>query len=143
MKVQIVEDSGSVVFPLTELLEQEGHLVVSTTNVVGASSLLRDHAPNCLIVDSNMEPRGLKPEEICETRGGLLTGWLWLTNYVFPQDEAMKKRTVILTAYEQAFCEMVPEEERGGVKVVSKRSDQGDSYREILDFIATLQTNSE
>jgi CheY-like chemotaxis protein len=137
MNILLFEDTGSAAYPLIEYLEKHGHEVFLTGNVIGANSILKSKKPDCLIVDLNMEPDGLKPAEIKETQVGLFTGWVWLKNYVFPQDEAMRKRTIVLTAYEKDFKEK-PAEERVGIKVVSKNPEHGDAYEEILNFVNAI-----
>jgi CheY-like chemotaxis protein len=138
MKILLVEDTGSAAYPLTEYLEQRGHEVLLVNNVVGAGSKLKSEKPDCLVVDLNMEPRGLEPAEIKKTQGGLFTGWVWLKNHVFPENEDMRKRTIVLTAYEKKFKENIPSGERAGVKVVSKNPGQGNIYEEILNFVNAI-----
>jgi len=46
-----------------------------------------------------MSPEGLADEELDQTNGGVLTGWIWLRNHVFPECEEMKSKTIIYTEY--------------------------------------------
>ena len=138
MKILLVEDSGSVAYPLTEYLEGEGHKVLVADNCAMSQDFWDEGGIDCLIVDLNMEPNGLNSEEIKKTRGGLFTGWEWLSNYVFPKNEAMRKKTIILTAYDKEFKEIIPSGARTGVKVISKKTGQGNVYEEILSFVKAI-----
>lgn len=136
MKILLIEDNGSVAYPLMEYLDDEGHEVLLADNCAMAQDLWDEGGINCLIVDLNMAPMGLKPQEIEQTQGGLFTGWVWLKNYVFSKDEAMRKRTIVLTAYERDFKDRVSSKERTGVKVLSKSVRQ--MHENILNFVDAI-----
>ena len=138
MKILFIEDTGEAAYPLKDYLEEEGHVVILAGNCAVAQDRLGEEDIDCLIVDLNMEPIGLEPEEIEQTRCGLLTGWVWLKNHIFSRDNAMRRRTVILTAYDREFKDMIPSEERCGLKVLSKNPAQGDIYTEILKVVNAI-----
>lgn len=139
MKILFVENSGEAAYPLTEWLEDDGHEVLLAADCAVAQDFWDEADIDCLIVDLNMEPAGLKAEEIERTQGGLFTGWIWLKNYVFSQDESAKKRTIILTAYERDFKDRISSKERAGVKVISKKQGQGDVYEDILNSVSAIE----
>jgi len=143
MKILFVENSGDAAYQLAEHLTDDGHDVLLAGDVTEAQDFWDDGGIDCLIVDLNMEPTGLGPKESEETQGGLFTGWVWLKYHVFSQNDAMRRRTIVLTAYERDFREKVPSAEKTGVKVISKRSGQGDVYDEIVNFINMLDKTRE
>ena len=91
MNILILEDRGSVSSYLEDALINEGHTIFSAFNFNDAQSYWEEkqNEIDCIIADLNMPPDGLKPEEIKNTKGGLLTGWVWLSNYVFTDNEEM------------------------------------------------------
>jgi hypothetical protein len=54
---------------------------------------------NWLVVDLNVPVVGLKRDEIDKSDSGRIAGWIWLENYVFPQNPEFKKRTIIFSAH--------------------------------------------
>src|SRR4030042_3452663 len=93
---------------------------------------------DCIIADINMEPRGLKEEEIDQTAGGLLSGWIWLKYYVFPERAYMRKRTIIFTAYPKEFEKKVLPKEREGISLVSKVSPSDAGLDDVIKQIGKI-----
>jgi CheY-like chemotaxis protein len=124
MNILFLENSGSIAYPIEDALQTKGHNVFIAISISAAKSYWEKEREklDCIIADINMEPFGLKEEEVKQTAGGLLSGWIWLKNYVFPEREDMKKRTIILTAYSREFREKVPYEEREGIILIAKES---------------------
>jgi CheY-like chemotaxis protein len=137
MKILLLEDNGSVAYPLIESLEENGHEVFLATNIIGAGGYLESKKPDCLIVDLNMEPKGLTEEDVKQTQGGLFTGWIWLKNYVFAKDKSARERTIILTAYYDNFKKEFSEE-IGQVKIISKEFGEGGGYESILSNVNAI-----
>jgi hypothetical protein len=136
MKIMVLEDRGVVSAPLIAALREAGHTVSDAGWIYDAIGIWKREESDCLIVDLNMVPDGLTDEQIEETQGGLLTGWVWLKHYVFETGEHWKRRTLIYTRYFQEFADLVPESERAGVKVISKTGKH--AAAEVLAFVSTV-----
>jgi hypothetical protein len=121
MNILVLEDRGSVSFYMEEALRNEGHIIFSAYNVNDAQSYWEKENIDCIIVDLNMAPDGLKPEEIADTKDGLLTGWIWLSNYVFKDKPEMKRQTVIYTEYMGDLRENVSSQALEGIRLIPKR----------------------
>jgi CheY-like chemotaxis protein len=120
MNVLLLEDTGAVAYPLRDKLETENHTVYVAQNIPKAKAYLRKEEIHCIIVDMNMPPEGLKDDEKKQTRCGIFSGWVWLQNYVFPENESMKKNTIILTAYAEELREHVGSDELSDIIIIEK-----------------------
>ncbi len=122
MNILLLEDKGVVAYPLKEWLEEDDHKVFLAPNISRAKTYWHTEKRRlgCIIADLNMDPEGLKPDEKKETRDGLLTGWIWLRNYVFAEDEEMRRRTIILTAYMNELMEAISDNQLEGIVLVEK-----------------------
>ena len=76
---------------------------------------------DCIIADLNMKPEGLEENQIAQTMAGLLTGWIWLRDYVFKDIPSMKEKTIIYTDYKDHLLAKVKSNELKGIKVISKK----------------------
>lgn len=123
MNILLLEDRGDVAIPLQESLEEEGYTVFRAVTPSEATTYWEKEKIDCLIIDLNMEPSpNFTAEEIKNTFGVVLTGWVWLKKCVFNQDESMKKQTIILTAYLKTLRENVPKKELKDISIISKKS---------------------
>jgi CheY-like chemotaxis protein len=136
MNILFVEDRGSVSFYWKEMLESEGYTVYDAGNISQAIFYFREKQVDCLIIDLNLNPEGLKPEEIEGTHDGLLSGWIWLREYVYKEKRELKERTVILTEYMQQLHQHVSDEELVGIRLVEKGSI--DPARQVLAFLKII-----
>jgi DNA-binding NarL/FixJ family response regulator len=143
MSVLLLEDRGAVSGPLTDVLVEKGFDVVSAFGVSDAQtawSQRNDKPIDCLIVDLNMSPHGLSEEEYRKTRSGLLTGWVWLANYVFIDEPKMKSRTIVFSDYLEDFIRVVDAQDREGVLLVSKRFE---SVEKLLRRLREVEKSLE
>lgn len=120
MNILLIEDDGAVAHYLREAVEELGHCLFVAMNISRAKTYWRREQIDCIIADMNMDPTGLKVDERKRTQNGLLTGWVWLQNYVFQQKPFMKRQTIILTAYVSELEEKVDSEALKGCAIVSK-----------------------
>ncbi|MGA3333296.1 MAG: hypothetical protein ABSC62_03935 [Terracidiphilus sp.] len=123
MTILFLEDRGSVSVSITEMLEQKGYDVLSAYNINDAQSVweARGKVPiDCLIIDLNMPADGLSVDEQKLTKGGLLTGWIWLQEHVFKEQPQMKAKTVIFSEYLNVFRTNITESEYVGVITIPK-----------------------
>jgi hypothetical protein len=81
-----------------------------------------------------MVPDSLNEVEVRQTRNGLLTGWIWLQDYVFALCEDMKERTVIYSDYVNRLREEISEDGLRGIHFVSKKGATSPA-RELLRWI--------
>lgn len=79
MTILFLEDRGSVALPIKALLEERGHTVLHAFNCNDAETYLPEC--DCYIVDLNLSTDGLSSEEVQQTKGGKLTGWVWLKRH--------------------------------------------------------------
>ncbi|MCX6344986.1 MAG: hypothetical protein NT018_07910 [Armatimonadetes bacterium] len=99
MRILLLEDRGTA-NQLVSWLEDRQHIVHHALSIRDARSVhLKDI--DCIIADLNMSSVGLKEDEIAKTDSGIITGWIWLENYVLnakPWD-MRKNRVIILSEY--------------------------------------------
>jgi len=145
MNILLLEDKGVVAYPLKESLERDNHKVFLAPNISRAKAYWRTEKErlDCIIVDLNMDPEGLKPEEKEQTANGLLTGWIWLRYYVLAENELMKRRSIILTAYMKELMDIVGEEELKGIALVEKNPLADGAPGSVLHWIGKIATDLE
>lgn len=141
MNILLLEDKGVAACYLREVLEEEGHTVFLAQNISKAKTYCQKYPIGCIIADLNMRPDGLKSSEAEQTNGGLLSGWVWLQNYVFNKDESMKKRTIILTAYIGDLRNNVDDAQLEGVTLIAKNPLDSTrvASKTILDFVKEIE----
>jgi DNA-binding NarL/FixJ family response regulator len=136
MTILFLEDKGAVTEYVTEALKRLGHVVIEAYDVNDAQSAWEDRVSqpiDCLLVDLNMPADGLTDEEKGRTAAGLLTGWIWLETYVFPEVPEMRTRTIIFSDYLDDFTALVvPESRYSGVARVPKRAPYSPIERLLL-----------
>jgi hypothetical protein len=146
MNILVVEDRGSVSFYLTEALQAEGHVVLEAFNINDAKAHWdqRESTPiDCMIVDLNMPPDGLTQEQKGESQGGLLTGWLWLRDYVLPRVSTEYRRRVIMCSHYLAdLRNLVRAGEYQGIFLVEKRGLSGGSG-DLLERVRAISRLAE
>jgi len=89
MKILLLEDVGSVSYPMTKELNKAGHTVSHARNVHEARALYGQGISgfDCIIADLNVPADGLTVTEYAKTSGGKLAGWVWLE-----EDGIVRKR---------------------------------------------------
>lgn len=144
MNILVLEDRGSVSRYMEEALKNEGHNVFSAGNVSDAISLSKTGKFDCLIIDLNMPSDGLTEEEKTQTEQGLLTGWVFLKNYVFKVDHRMRERTIVYTDYLERFRESVPHTDLEGVRFIPKKGSPSpaEQLMKSVNLISRIVENS-
>lgn len=137
MKILLLEDQGTVSYYLQEALEKKGHDVLHALTINDALSYWEEENIDCLIVDLNMISYGLKPKEIKQTLDGVLTGWIWLHNYIFIKNPSMRYQTIIYTEFISEFKENVSEKEREGIYVIPKRGAK-EPVKQLMQFVEAI-----
>ena len=122
MNILILEDRGSVSFFMVEALKQRGHNVFSANTTNEATEFWNEQEIDCLIVDLNMSPEGLSKEQAEKTRGGLLTGWVWLQETVFNTRPEMRPHTIIYSEYTKELKSGVKDVDLEGISIIPKKA---------------------
>ena len=135
MKILVLDDRGSVNVHVAGMLEDEGHIVIRAFNCNDAESYWKKC--DCLIVDLNLPTDGLSEDQIVHTRGGLLTGWVWLKTHVLSHKPEIAERTIIFSEYIANLREVVSTTEIGDVILISKRSP-GSSVEKLLRSVKSI-----
>jgi len=138
MKILVLEDRGSVISQVAATLRDRDHLVSDVLSINDAKEEWDNHKNeiDCLIVDLNMRNDGLTEEEASMTKGGLLTGWVWLKNYVYKDRPDLKTRTIIYTEYLDELRAKVSEAELDGIRCVKKGADSAEMVLSYLREIS-------
>lgn len=97
-----------------------------------------------MIVDLSMPPDGLTAAEKEESHGGMLTGWLWLRNYVLPIVPAgFRQRVIICSQYVRDFEKLVPADEYRGIRPPVEKRGSSNSAEEILGHVREISRLAE
>lgn len=136
MNILVLENRGSVSYYMVEALRAQ-HEVFDAQSITDAQSYLESERIDCFIIDLNMDPYGLEDDEIAETRDGLLTGWIWLREYVYKENPSLKSQTIIYTEYLPDLKANVPFEELKGIFLVPKRGTTGVA-RQVRNTVDTI-----
>ena len=101
MMVLVLEDSGSVFSSLQEIADVYKIELIKAYQVSDAKDIfdLKRDSIDFIIADLNVSPVGLTREEINQTKGGILSGWVWLRNYVLKNDKAWENKILIYSEY--------------------------------------------
>lgn len=133
MNILLLEDRGGVSFYLEEALLAAGHKVFPAFNVNDAKSFWGRGDIECIIADLNMSPEGLTKDEIEQTKAGILTGWIWLREHVFKNNDAMRARTIIYSEYLDYLDAAVTK----GICLIPKRGSTNPTT-ELLKHVKTI-----
>jgi hypothetical protein len=142
MHILIVEDRGSVGFFLQNALERRGHRVSVAFLIRDADSVWGNRAQvpvDCIVCDLNLPPEGLSSLELKGSRGGLLSGWLWLHGHVLRNSPEMARRAAVYSNYLPELRDLVRSEEYAGVRLIDKGRGT-DSISQVLQFIGEVES---
>ncbi len=140
MNILLLEDRGSASYYLKEALEGEGHVVLEAYNPNDALDHWgnREKTPiHCMIIDLNVPPEGLTAAQRKESCAGLLTGWIWLRDHVFPDDNDMRRRVILYSVYLQDLRKHVSADDLIGLRLVSKREPCGVT-KQLLNHVRDI-----
>ena len=140
MKILLLEDRGSVSYYMAEALRMNEHEVHDAYNINDAQSEWETDEIDCVIVDLNLDPTGLSQKEIEETRGGLLSGWIWLRDHVLQKNPEMRQRTVIYSEYVSDLMRCVSKDDLRGIRLIAKGGQESapDEVLKCIDKINTI-----
>jgi hypothetical protein len=119
---------------MKENLLEKGHTLFDSFSIMDAQSYWEDEQIDCLLVDLNLSPEGLTDDEIEKTENGLLTGWIWLKEYVLKKNPGMKNKIIIYSDYLPQLAAKVNEEELRGIARIPKRGSES-PVQAILDGV--------
>ncbi len=101
-EILLLEDNGLIWDAFKEREKDYGDIKLYTAfQISDAMDLFEYHKDTIdwLIVDLNVPCTGLTREETDASERNLITGWIWLKNYVYPKHPQFKKRTIIFSAH--------------------------------------------
>lgn len=140
MNVLFVEDRGDVSYYVTKALQERGHNVIAAYDYDDAESHWQGRSTvsvDCIILDLNLPSEGLAPEDQQKSRGGLLSGWLWLTGKVLKDEPIMRGRVAIYSAFLEEFKTHVESVECEGLMLVPK-GESTSSLTAIVNWVDRL-----
>lgn len=145
MNILFLEDSGYVANLMKKGLESQGHMVFHALGINDAQSYLESEHIDCFIIDTNMDPSGLKQELIDQSHDGTLSGWLWLKEYVFnekknKEEKDVKKKTIIFSEYIQELKLYAEENDLQGIRLISKK-DSSSPAEQVLNHLKVIESN--
>jgi hypothetical protein len=140
MNILLLEDRGSVSYYLIDFLSSEGHRVFQALSINDAKSVYNKHGKeiDCIITDLNMSSMGLTEEQAIQTCAGLLSGWIWVKEYVFPSHPEMRKRTAIYSDYLANLKEKTWKKDLDGICLIPKRGS--DTDEKLLSFLNSIKS---
>jgi CheY-like chemotaxis protein len=124
MKILIIEDHGIIATNLSEYLIQLGHDVTIAYSIIEASIQIETIKYDLFIIDLNLPAEGLTKSEIEESLHGVLTGWIWIKNYLLKRNISLKERVIILSEYVNVLKKHFLAQDLNGICMISKRSDR-------------------
>jgi CheY-like chemotaxis protein len=109
VKVLLVEDRGSRLYELKELLEMSGHKVYPCEDVYRARETWGKNIKgiDCIVVDLAMPPDGL--DNATKSKNGNYTGWVFLEEKIFQDRPDFTKRCIIVSAWTESFIDHINE----------------------------------
>lgn len=125
-KVLLLEDNAYMNSSLKELLEEDGYIVFEARKITDANDIFKNGV-NFLIIDLNVSTIGLTDEELRKTEGGILSGWVWIQDYVLASNPEYKRKIIIYSAYTHLLKEKYFEEIKG-IKIIQKGKENVPSY---------------
>jgi|GEM_PF-3323767 len=98
MNILILEDRASTLRQMKEILEEDlqkrspGNKPDFSCcySIYKANEVLKTKEIHIVITDLAMSTEGLPPSEIKKTMFGVITGWIWLENSVFPLQKSIQ-----------------------------------------------------
>ncbi len=143
MHILVLEDTQWASYYMHDSLTSRGHQVYVASSIIEAFELWSKQVFDLLIVDLNLAADGFSEEEEDQAHDGLLTGWVWLTNHVFPSDEEYRSRTIIYSAYIDSLLDIVEKKSLDGITLVRRgEEDEVNRIISIIDKIAAAKTHT-
>ncbi len=137
MNIIFLEDRGTVSYYLSKNLESSGHTVFEAFSVPDARTYWEDEDIHCIIVDLNLSPDGLTEEERARTREGLLSGWIWVKEYVLREKPEMRDRIIIYSEYLSQLKTLDTDEDFKEIKKIGKQGSES-PVQELLDAVELI-----
>ena len=101
MRILLFEDRGDASVELKKWLDDHGYGDCKHVLSVRDARSVPLEDIDCIILDLNISPVGLTEDEIAQTHGGIITGWVWLESNVLKTEleEKMRGKVIILSEY--------------------------------------------
>lgn len=79
----VLEDEVSILNEYKDKLSEAGFNVLAFSSIEKAQQgLLTDPDISCILTDLNLVTTGLSDSEIAQSFGSILTGWIFMKNYI-------------------------------------------------------------
>ena len=148
MNILVLDDRGSSSYYLMEWLKIHEYTVYTAFNLNDAQSIWDNRATNpihCIILDLNVPTDGLKDEQKERSKGGLISGWVWLKENVLFDEPQMKYYTIIYSDYIHCLDDNI-EEEYEEITFIPKRqrsSSAEDVTKRIIQIAEAIALKNE
>jgi len=135
MKILILEDSGSIYESFNDYAKENNMEFIKANKISAANDVFNDQKKyiDLILVDLNVLPSGLLPNEVDQTDGGKLSGWIWLKNYVLTEDISWRNKIIIYSEYVTVLKDKISRGELLGIELMEK------SKHSIEDVIKTIK----
>jgi len=136
MKILILEDRELTLSMLAEVLSKNGYSIIPCVDIYEANEAWNQGNIDMVITDLSMNPDGLTMAEKHETNGAILSGWIWLKNYVLKNNEDFKSRCIIFSDYIDYANQLIKENdiESGLFNDIKKiRKSSTNSIKDLID----------
>ncbi|MCX6244701.1 MAG: hypothetical protein NTU98_08350 [Bacteroidetes bacterium] len=138
MNILVLEDDGSIAASIKGNFEPK-HTVYPAFSIYDAMEIMETQNIYLYIIDLNIDPDGLNPEEQNETNGSLFTGWIFIKNRLlneFPELQS-EHRIIIYSDYLEPFRKAIDKKLYENISLYDKTNDPADLFikevKELLD----------
>lgn len=143
VKILYLEDDANMIEHTKERLLAENFDVEEFDRIDLAKEYFSEHKEDidCIITDLNMNDEWLEEHQV-ETDGGMLSGWVWLQQFVFKEKPDIP--TIIYSGYISYLKEYTRENnnshllEKKNIKCVEKNSGENAKFKGLLKAINSL-----
>lgn len=99
-KILILEDNLDLLESTSRLFKENGFDTIKCSSIVVAKEIMRsDKKINLICTDLNLATDGLTDEQIENSFGTRIAGWVWLINYVYIDDKNKNIKYIIRSSY--------------------------------------------
>lgn len=113
--------------------------IIECNNIFEANDAIQNKEYDYIISDLNMNPDGLDECLYCDTMGALLTGWVWVKNYIFKNNS--KSFVVFYSDFSEELKHIDEYKEYSDKSLLINKSEK--SIEDICEFIIRKHFNSK
>lgn len=112
--------------------------IIVCNGIYRANMAIANQEYDYIISDLNMNPNGLDEYLYCDTLGALLTGWVWVKNYIFKNNS--KSFVIFYSGFSEALKHIDEYKEYSDKSLIINKSEK--SIDDICEFIIRKHCNS-